>query len=298
VPTTEVIPTEAGLDALALIVPGGGRRAAGRLRDHLTSTGRQPPDALRVIRTPSGRITAAAVAICMPGRTATLLSSPPHRTNESVQVARSLIEAAPEWDIDLLQAITAPDDDAMRAMFIAAGMQALADLHTMTAPLNRMRTIALPEDATLTPTDDGSLRLVLEQTYQHTLDCPLLRGLRKTGDIIAGHRAGGVVEDDLWVTINVDGHPAGCGLVTCNDQRMADLAYLGLAPHARGCGLGGAVLSELGARARMHGMRTMRLAVDARNAPAIRIYRRAGFRTRAVQRAVIHSPRGLQAAPT
>jgi ribosomal protein S18 acetylase RimI-like enzyme len=71
------------------------------------------------------------------------------------------------------------------------------------------------------------------------------------------------------------GEPAGRAVLdtTGTDWRLVDLALL---PALRGRGLGAALLAALQARAAAHGAR-IGLAVLRTNAPALRLYRRAGF---------------------
>jgi ribosomal protein S18 acetylase RimI-like enzyme len=71
------------------------------------------------------------------------------------------------------------------------------------------------------------------------------------------------------------GAPAGRAVLdtTGTDWRLVDLALL---PALRGRGLGAALLAALQARAAAQGAR-IGLAVLRTNAPALRLYRRAGF---------------------
>ena len=71
------------------------------------------------------------------------------------------------------------------------------------------------------------------------------------------------------------GEPAGRAVLdtTGTDWRLVDLALL---PSMRGRGLGAALLAALQARAAAHGAR-IGLAVLRTNAPALRLYQRAGF---------------------
>jgi ribosomal protein S18 acetylase RimI-like enzyme len=72
-----------------------------------------------------------------------------------------------------------------------------------------------------------------------------------------------------------DGIAAGKAVLdtTGTDWRLVDLALL---PALRGRGLGAALLAALQARAAAHGAR-IGLAVLRTNAPALRLYQRAGF---------------------
>lgn len=69
------------------------------------------------------------------------------------------------------------------------------------------------------------------------------------------------------------------GLVWClQGTRLARLYSMAVHPDARGRGLAFSVLSQLEGLARERGFLTMRLEVDTRNAAAIGLYERAGYR--------------------
>ncbi len=245
-----------------------------------------------------GSIVAAALLVPAAGRAATIVASRPS-ARVTIDMVASLIEAAARAarDVDLLQALLSPDDADSATAYLTAGFHRLALLHTMISTLpRRSRPVPLPHGVTLQPATDTLLVPILEATYADTLDCPGLHGLRRTIDIIAGHRAGGVVHEDLWLTVRRHGQAVGCVLVTCGPRDVADLAYLGMLPAERACGLGRAILNEVIHRLVQRGAKTLRLAVDSHNAPALRLYSRAGFTRRSTQQAVIRSRCELQAA--
>lgn len=115
-------------------------------------------------------------------------------------------------------------------------------------------------------------------SYVDTLDCPELCGLRTMPDVVESHRATGRYDPSRWYLIFKDAAPAGCCLLShCPASRSVELVYLGIAPSARGMGLGKRVLSF--AIGRLGGIDATEVtcAVDRRNAPAIGIYRALGF---------------------
>jgi GNAT superfamily N-acetyltransferase len=128
---------------------------------------------------------------------------------------------------------------------------------------------------------DATLVSALDRTYVDTLDCPELCGMRTTPDILASHRATGEFDPSLWWVFLVRGEAHGCLLLTrCPEQRSLELVYLGLSPLLRGKGLSGAALwmGIQAARADCVGW-NVACAVDQRNAPALKVYGRLGFRT-------------------
>jgi GNAT superfamily N-acetyltransferase len=257
---------------------------------------------MHAIQHPSGHYTAAVLVIPAPGKTASFVLSPPRHAN-SINQAAALLRAgsiqASRWPIDLFQALLDPTDQLTHTAFLQAGFQDLAELHTMVAPVKAPPSpTPLPEGISLAHAQDTNLIGVLDATYERTLDCPALRGLRQVPDIIEGHRAGGCVHDDLWLVVTHGQRDIGCVLSTCTATRSADLAYFGLIPEERGRGLGRIIMEHVLARAALHGVTTMRLAVDASNVPARRLYRSLGFQPRAKQRAVIRSAAEVQVRST
>lgn len=115
-------------------------------------------------------------------------------------------------------------------------------------------------------------------SYEQTLDCPGLRGLRDIEDILEGHQSIGRFDPSLWHVLHVAGQPVGVMLLSpLPTQAMMELVYIGLVPTWRGKGLGKALL-QWGLRlAHQQHLRSMICAVDAGNAPAVRLYESLGF---------------------
>src|SRR5690606_2862219 len=125
---------------------------------------------------------------------------------------------------------------------------------------------------------EADLLRVLEESYENTLDCPGLRGLRETRDILCGHQATGTFDPSLWTLLFERG--AACGALLLNPvphHRSIELVYLGLAPRARGRGCGKLLLQHGLALLASRDERIVSLAVDEQNAPALALYRSAGF---------------------
>lgn len=140
-------------------------------------------------------------------------------------------------------------------------------------------------------TQNRVLEDCLDRTYEGTLDCPELFGLRETADILASHRACGRHDPDLWWVAMRDGRAVGCALFNpYPDQGSLELVYLGLAPDVRGQGLGERLMTfALHHLARMS-MQRVACAVDERNAPARRLYDRLGFARFDAREAFVRQP--------
>jgi len=130
----------------------------------------------------------------------------------------------------------------------------------------------------------------LDASYEQTRDCPKLRGLRATEDVIAGHKAAGRFEPDLWTLLRLDGEPAGVQLLApVDEQGCVELVYLGLAPAARGRGLATLLIHQAYAACVGVGLPLLTLAVDRANDPAVRLYRGQGFYRVARRQALVRA---------
>ena len=118
----------------------------------------------------------------------------------------------------------------------------------------------------------------LERTYDGTLDCPELNGVRSIDEVIAGHRAQGKFHPDFWWLAYDGAEPVGVLLlVEMPDGVTWELAYLGIVSAYRGRGLGRAFVAHALDALRVMPATRMTLAVDERNVPARRLYASCGF---------------------
>jgi len=126
---------------------------------------------------------------------------------------------------------------------------------------------------------DEELIGVIHATYENSLDCPLLKGLRSGEDIIAAHKSSGKYTPNAWWLADTpDGEPAGCLLV--NDQpreKAANIVYLGVTTPHRGKGLGRKMTQHAIAITRRRNLLSLTLAVDSQNIYAVNIYESEGF---------------------
>lgn len=128
------------------------------------------------------------------------------------------------------------------------------------------------------PSSSAAFAATLEQTYQGTLDCPELCGVRTIDEILAGHRGEGRFDPHYWWLVKEADRPAGVVILTeLLDGITWELAYLGVTPSFRRQGLGRAmVLNALQTLRELPATR-LTLAVDERNLPARRLYASIGF---------------------
>ena len=254
-----------------------------------------------------GRYRMAVLAVPSLGRTAMLLATPARHRDDLPGLARAIraaCEASRDF-ADIAQALLETDRVLDREAFESAGLSALATLDYLELSFdagarggpypNSHATSSLPAGWTIEPVApgfvldgsefgriDASTRLevarLLEATYRDTLDCPGLAGLRATTDVLEGHFGTGARRRH-WLLARERGVALGvCLLNLSPDGRGCELVYFGLAPEARGRGVG-AVLLDAGLEAvARSGASSVSLAVDARNMPAKKLYESRGFR--------------------
>jgi ribosomal protein S18 acetylase RimI-like enzyme len=129
--------------------------------------------------------------------------------------------------------------------------------------------------------DEGDQALFHEtllRTYEGSLDCPEVNGVRDIGEIIAGHRAQGKHDPARWWLAREQGRAVGVLLLAEMPEWAAwDVSYVGVVPAARGRGIGRALMGRALAEAEDGGATQVTLSVDERNRPARGLYRSLGF---------------------
>ena len=275
---------------------GGSDRAAAERFLHYARTNAVGLDGLWSWLDHDGRLAVSVLAVPSPGRTAMVFASHPRNAADAALVARVIDHVCGQvagWDVHLTQALLEPGEKLERSAFGEAGFQELATLSYLERSLSRSNPPTPPAWPPGTRTEKyrdelyDVLARTLEQSYEQTLDCPGLYGLRLTADIIAGHRATGTFDPALWTLLYVDEQPAGALLLNpFPAHRTVELVYLGLAPSARGRGLGRQLLRHGLTLLKGRRERTLTLAVDQRNTPALALYEAQGLR-RIVQRVAL-----------
>lgn len=247
-------------------------------------------------------------AICpvpLPGKIVMLLSGTPATQAQREAADVLLQQVLAEYlssDNALLQVLVDPEDTAQMALYRAAGFSELASLSYLECPAQHMG-YRLPEGGwelvTYAPERHQFFAEAIRASYEETLDCPQLNGLRSIEDVIAGHKAAGEFDPRNWIAVVRDSHPAGVLILSRVPASDAlELTYIGLARFARGQGLASALMKLAIARAAELSCARLTTAVDTGNTPAITMYVRAGMRrigTRVALIRVIHK-RGVESS--
>lgn len=120
----------------------------------------------------------------------------------------------------------------------------------------------------------------LVHTYEGSLDCPELEGLRSQEEVLSGYAGEHQAAVPHWWLLRMAGKPAG--VIMANSDRQVplwELSYLGLVPGSRGQGLGRMAMVQLLERIQTAGGLLLTTAVDSRNSPACGLYARLGMET-------------------
>ena len=241
------------------------------------------------------RLVAAVMAQVLAGRSAAIW--PPQATDD--RCAQALLghlhTALAESGVHLAQALLESRSGEKADALVRAGYQHAGDLLYMVANASDFPAIAPKLPFVLQPAEAGPrLERLIAATYQGSLDCPLVDGLRETADILAGYREVGRFSPELWLIATQDGADVGCLLLADHSETSQyEIVYMGIAPPARGRGYGLLLARYAQWLAHQVGRQQLVLAVDAANKPAISGYAAANFRTFDQRSAFVKTLRGF-----
>ncbi len=253
--------------------------------------------------TRDGRPLSAGTLIESPGRTATLLlpdsaSAPVDHQTLADLISRAVVYVS-NRDIRLLQCLIHPDDGVTLMALEKTGFDPLATLRYLelvvaeqwldNAPPPKLLADGSSEWVTYDDHHHDEFARLISATYEDSLDCPGLYGLRHIDDVIEGHKAAGKFDPRRWMLLRCHGEAAGCILFMENPIRATlELVYMGVHPEFRQKGIGTALLRHGLTLAQDWAFGSVAVAVDDENAVARNMYERIGFRTTTCRRALIH----------
>ena len=260
---------------------GGKKHRALSLLQSLSSRG---GETYRFIAHGEDSIESSVLVVINKGSTATILATEP-TTESHVQDVGCLIGESIRGlrgsGCSIAQAILPVDAEQYARSYSKVGFEKLAVLKYMERKRSSRQHVHHECGAhfiPMTKQSDPTLGSILMASYDGSLDCPMIHGLRDVQDIIDGHRGHGHHDPNLWSLAEVDGELVGALLLNAvTDSKCMELAYVGVAPSARGKGLGGAFVQRAVEQSNDYGFAKITLAVDGDNLPAIRLYARWGF---------------------
>jgi mycothiol synthase len=237
------------------------------------------------VGTQEDRILTAALSLVSPGRTV-LLFLPVHLFSEyqstlTCQLIRTICQNAKERDIHLIQCLLDVHDVQISPVLQTCSFERLAELLYLQRSVGKnVNEPSVPDSyrwITYGLETHSLFAQTILATYQQSLDCPRLNGLRNIEDILAGHRGTGIFDPSLWYILLDANRPVGVVLLSyLDDPDLLELVYLGLVPGFRGAGIGDILMRRAAAVAAQRGGK-LSLAVDAGNLPALKLYWRHGL---------------------
>jgi mycothiol synthase len=196
-------------------------------------------------------------------------------------LAESVIRRLDETAIDLTQALLPAPGATTINILRHAGFRHLADLLYLTCEASRFPLAAPPCDVAFEPyktAERGRLVRLVERTYEGTLDCTALNGVRDLEDVINGYQGTGAFRPENWHFVRSEGEDVGVLLLADHPQAWHwELMYMGLVPEVRGRGWGRQIARYAQWLGRGAAIERILVAVDAANSPAEAVYRSTGF---------------------
>jgi len=230
---------------------------------------------------------AAAMVIPSAGHVGMAFHSPaesPGVEAEALSAAlRAAADAALADGLAFVQSLIGHRQHADGRAFVEAGFFRLAELAYMRRDLSgAVEPPSVPglDWQSCRPMDPVELGRVILGSYERSLDCPVLAGLRSINDVLESHKASGVWRPDFWWIARMRGAPGGCVLVNESSSNPGDmdLVYMGVLTAFRGLGLGRAMVRHACRQAQRDRREFMNVVVDAANPYASKIYEAEGFR--------------------
>ena len=219
-----------------------------------------------------------------------------------------MVEVCRRIDAGLGQSLLSPDDVKEAELLARHGFAHAADLFFLARAFQPSDAELAAADVLAEPLlagrsviaetfrDDNAPRFadVIEQSYQHSLDCTYLKDFRTGTEALASHQLSGVFDPSSWLLYSVDGRDAGVLLLNEHpDQDAIELVYIGVIPELRGLRLGRRMLREGVRLAAPRGRAAMFLAVDCENRVANAVYSEFSFAELARRRVLLRHPHGL-----
>lgn len=284
---------------MILSAPGQAPSAA-QVAEFVQSTGQRRIDLSAMwVAESHGKLVWAVLPVLNPGKTLLFLTGA-NIADSAFPAAAQLVTELSDYfrrrDVHLAQVLFEPEHTQARQLFSDLGFTQVAELIYLQGYVPRMaKSPPLPENMRFLSYSQQNHRLFSDgilRSYRDSLDCPALSGLRDIEDIIAGHRATGDHVPEMWQLLVEDDEPRGVLLLSRIPHSDAvELVYLGLSVEARGNGLGTVLMQQAMHLIVADHRRSLTLAVDSKNEPALRLYFRHGMQRIAARVAMIQDLR-------
>jgi mycothiol synthase len=243
-----------------------------------------------------GRVAWAALPVVSPGRTVLFFGTSaqlvgPNLTPMDLGL-NAICRHYAQQGLQLAQVLLEPTDELTIDGYTRHDFARMADLIYLQKTIRKTaKPGPLPAELRLVNYSEQShygFAAAVQASYEQSLDCPALNGVRSMEDILAGHKAAGPFDPNDWFLLLHRDQPVAVLLLSKTHQADGmELVYLGLSPQARGSGLGNYLMQIAEARVYEHRLGKLTLAVDAKNEPALKLYYRHGMQQIGIKAAMM-----------
>ncbi len=232
-------------------------------------------------------LTVVCLWVPNPGKTATCYLPPTRylqgQERQTATCLQTALSGATAAGMKMIQGVFDAGDKSLQGIYQAAGYDRLAILQFMMHSARwDMPVMHLPNGyhlETYRPANHELFKQAIGASYEQTLDCQKMAGLRSLDDVILGHQHAGTFDPELWFVLVYESRGVGVLLLTANHAlKSLDVTYLGLALPHRGRHLGCFFMTRIKKAMRLISARASLLAVDEANIPAVALYQHAGYR--------------------
>jgi mycothiol synthase len=232
------------------------------------------------------RLCGAVLLQLQPGRTA-IIWPPRLIEGESPETAQRLVRQGlddlPRPDVAMVQSLLPTDVGADAELLEWSGFRHISDLLFLVALPKDFPSSRPAREFQFEPyraAQSARFARLVDATYEKTLDCPAVNGVRGIEDVLLGYQATGQFDPQRWFTVRHRGEDIGCLILTDYPELCTwELIYVGLRPESRGRGWGVEIVRYAQWLCQTATRNRLVLAVDAANEPALKMYAAAGFQS-------------------
>ncbi|MBA2116046.1 GNAT family N-acetyltransferase [Bremerella alba] len=234
--------------------------------------------------TRGNRVVASIWCLIQPGKIGSVWG-PGILSEESDSTAdllvRKAIQFGKQHGCHLLQSLVGQENPTAGKLLVRSGFQSITLLSHLEALTEDVHAEPPRGDLQFQRCDDfqsEAFRSLIAQTYDNSLDCPELDGLRDVEDVLDGYYATSGLSTDHWYTLEHGSETIGVVITAHHvEPQQLELIYFGLTPRFRRMGLGSEMIRFVLELAQSMGCRSTITGADQRNTPAMALYREFGF---------------------
>lgn len=234
--------------------------------------------------TRGNRVVSSIWCLSQPGKIGTVWG-PGILSEESDSTADLLIQQAIQFakqrECHLIQSLIGQENQSAGQLLAGSGFRSITLLTHLEAFTEDAQAEPPHSDLLFRRCEDyrsEAFRNLITQTYENSLDCPELDGMRDVEDVLEGYYATSNRSTFNWYTIEHGNEMIGV-IITAHhaEPQQLELIYFGLIPRFRQLGLGSEMIRFVLQLSQFLGCRSTITGVDQRNTPAMALYRRFGF---------------------